>query len=273
MKLKTGIIIFLMQFALISIAQNDCMLENEIFFPGEKITFEGAYNWGPVWLRAGEATFSLKEAEIDGKELFHIVGEGKTFESYNFFYRVHDVYQSYVEKESLLPYKFIRDVDEGGHIIQNRYTFDHSNNLLNIDQLKTNDHLKKKDETMYIPNCTHDVLSAVFFVRNIDYNNVAIGESIDFRIMIDAEVFNVSIEYHGIEEKKIKGGDRYNCHKITFELIAGTIFEDGQTMTVWATADQNKIPVMVESPLIIGKAKFFATAYEGLQYPVTSKIE
>ena len=260
-------------FAISVNAQEDCMIENQIFYPGEKITFEGAYNWGPVWLRAGEATFALNEAELDGKALYHLVGEGKTFESYNWVYRVEDVYQSYIDKETLLPYKFIRDVDEGGHIIQNRYTFNHKENLLNIDQLKTNDHLKKKDESMYIPDCTHDVLSAVFYVRNIDYTQLEIGESVAFKIMIDAEVFNVSIVYHGIEEKKIKGGERYNCHKITFELIAGTIFEDGQTMTVWATADKNKIPVMVESPLIIGKAKFFATAYEGLQYPMEAKIE
>jgi len=257
----------------VSNAQEKCVIDNSIFYPGESITYEGAYNWGPVWLRAGTANFTLEETELDGRALYHLVGEGQTFESYNWFYRVYDVYQTYIDQQSLLPYKFERDVDEGGHIIQNKYTFEHDKNLLNIDQMKTNDVVEKKNEVMYIPDCTQDVLSSIFFVRNLNYDEIAIGDSVGFHLMIDAEVFNVAIVYHGIEDKKIRDDGWYNCHKITFELIAGTIFEEGQTMTVWASADENKIPLMIESPLIIGKAKFFATDYSGLQYPMTARIE
>jgi len=241
-----------------------------VFHPGEKITYEGAYNWGPVWLKAGWATFKTGMEHIEGQPYFHIVGEGKTYPSYNWFFRVHDIYQSYVDTSTMLPYMFQRDVDEGGHQINNKYTFDHKENNMHVHYRRTNNHVKMKDKHLAIPNCTQDVLSAVFFVRNLDYSNYSKGDSIFFKIMIDAEVFDVAVVYQGIEKKKVRKNERFKCHKITFDLIPGTIFAEKQTMTIWATADENKLPVMVESPLVIGKAKFYLKSYEGLQYPLAS---
>jgi len=217
-------------------AQSDCNIKNNVFHPGEIITYEGAYNWGPIWLKAGWATFSTKTSTLDEQTLFHIVGEGKTYPSYNWFFKVHDIYQSYVDTSTMLPYRFQRDVNEGGHQINNQYTFDHSANEVFVHYRKTNDHIKMENQTITIPNCTQDVLSAVLFVRNLDYTTLNKADEIDFTIMIDAEVYNVSIVYHGIEKKKVRKNEKFHCHKITFELIPGTIFAEKQTMTIWATA-------------------------------------
>lgn len=254
------------------LAQTDCNIQNHVFYSGEHITYEGAYNWGPIWLKAGWATFSTQKSKLDENEYFHIVGEGKTYKSYDWFFKVHDIYQSYVDTNTMLPYRFQRDVNEGGHRINNKYTFNHNENEVWVHYRKTNDRLKMEEETISIPNCTQDVLSAVLFVRNLDYDGLNKGDEIDFTIMIDAEVFDVSIVYHGIEKKKVRKNEKFHCHKITFDLIPGTIFAEKQTMTIWATADKNKLPVLVESPLSIGKAKFYLKSYEGLQYPLSSVI-
>lgn len=253
-------------------AQNDCNIQNNVFHSGEKITYEGAYNWGPIWLKAGWATFSTQKSRLDDHEYFHIVGEGKTYKSYDWFFKVHDIYQSYVDTNTMLPHRFQRDVNEGGHRINNKYTFDHTNNEVWVHYRRTNDRVKMENETINIPNCTQDVLSAVLFVRNLEYTSLNEGDEIDFTIMIDAEVYDVSIVYHGIEKKKVRKNEKFNCHKITFDLIPGTIFAEKQTMTIWATADGNKLPVLVESPLSIGKAKFYLKDYKGLQYPLSSVI-
>jgi len=233
MNLKTVLLFFISIYWLNSKAQNDCVAYNNVFNPGEVITYDGAYNWGPLWLKAGYATFSTKMSAIDSLQLLHIVGEGRTYKTYDWFFEVHDIYESYV---------------------------------------KTNNKTKQQDEYIDIGTCTQDVLSAVFYVRNIDYSQLEIDEEVPFKIMIDAEVFNVKIVYKGIEVKKVRKNDKFRCHKIQFDLIPGTIFAEEQTMTIWATADQNKVPVMVESPLRIGKAKFYMTDYEGLQYPMTALV-
>jgi len=260
-------------FTCICKAQTDCKIKNHVFYSGEKITYEGAYNWGPIWLKAGWATFSTQKSMLDEREYFHIVGEGKTYPSYNWFFKVHDIYQSYVDTNTMLPHRFQRDVNEGGHRINNKYTFDHENNEVWVHYRKTNDRLKMENESVKIPNCTQDILSAVLFVRNLDYTAFKEGDEIEFTIMIDAEVYNVSVVYHGIQKKKVRKNKKFYCHKITFDLIPGTIFAEKQTMTIWATADKNKLPVLVESPLSIGKAKFYLKKYEGLQYPLSSIVK
>jgi len=253
-------------------AQNDCATLNNVFNPGETITYEGAYNWGPIWVKAGFASFATKMETVDSLQLLHIVGEGKTYKTYNWFYEVHDIYESYVDTSSMLPYQFIRNVNEDGFLINNKYTFNHNKQKAYVHYRKTNNKIKQVNEYINIGTCTQDVLSAVFYVRNIDYSKLEIDDEVPFKIMIDAEVYDVKIVYKGIEEKKVRKNDKFRCHKIEFELIPGTIFAEEQTMTIWATADDNKMPVMVESPLRIGKAKFYLKDYEGLQYPMRALV-
>lgn len=272
MNLKTVLLFFISIYWLNSKAQNDCVAYNNVFNPGEVITYDGAYNWGPLWLKAGYATFSTKMSAIDSLQLLHIVGEGRTYKTYDWFFEVHDIYESYVDTSLMLPYQFVRNVDEDGYLINNKYTFNHEEQKAYVHYRKTNNKTKQQDEYIDIGTCTQDVLSAVFYVRNIDYSQLEIDEEVPFKIMIDAEVFNVKIVYKGIEVKKVRKNDKFRCHKIQFDLIPGTIFAEEQTMTIWATADQNKVPVMVESPLRIGKAKFYMTDYEGLQYPMTALV-
>jgi len=271
--IKALVLIFVGLSCFISKAQNDCVAHNNVFNPGELITYEGAYNWGPIWLKAGWATFSTTMEKKDSLDLLHIVGEGRTYKTYNWFYEVHDIYESYVDTSSMLPYQFIRNVNEDGYLINNKYTFDHEAQKAYVHYRKTNDKLKQEDEYIDIKNCTQDVLSAVFYVRNIDYSKLEVDDVVPFKIMIDAEVFDVEIVYKGIEVKKVRKNDKFRCHKIHFDLIPGTIFAEEQTMIIWATADENKMPVMVESPLRIGKAKFYLKDYEGLQYPMEALVK
>jgi len=271
--LKTILLFFVGFYWLTSNAQNDCIADNNVFIPGEVITYEGAYNWGPIWVKAGKASFSTKMNSIDSLELLHIVGEGKTYKSYDWFFKVHDIYQSYIDTSSMLPYHFERDVDEGGYLINNKYTFDHDAKKAYVHHRKTNNNIKQQDEYIDIGDCTQDVLSAIFYVRNVDYNQLQENDEVPFKIMIDAEVFDVKVVYKGIETKKVRKNHKYRCHKLQFDLIPGTIFAEKQTMTIWATADENKLPVMIESPLRIGKAKFYIKGYDGLQYPLTSLIK
>ena len=42
-------------------------------------------------------------------------------------------------------------------------------------------------------------------------------------------------------------------------------------MTVWVTDDENKIPVLVESPILIGFIRAELNKYEGLRNPLKSK--
>ena len=77
------------------------------------------------WFKAGEATLKVNEKSLNGKKVFHVVGKGKTTGLANAFFKVRDRYESYFDKETGVPYKFIRKIDEGGHTKDIEIDFDH----------------------------------------------------------------------------------------------------------------------------------------------------
>lgn len=249
-----------------------CYEENNSFHVNEKISYEGAYNLGFIWLTAGMATFELKDTTMLDQQAIHIIGSGKTYKNYDKFFRVRDRYESFINTEDHLPLRFIRQVSEGDFKLHNQYTFYSDSNYVNADFIKRQGKLKRKNAQFFLPDCTHDVLSAVYFVRSLDFDTMNENEFVSFKIMLDRKIYDVGITYHGKEVKKVRKGEKFMCHKVSFKLIAGTVFEDGQTMYIWATADKNNLPVAIESPLVVGKAKFYLTDFENLRYPMEAKL-
>jgi hypothetical protein len=54
-----------------------------------------------------------------------------------------------------------------------------------------------------------------------------------------------------------RDGKSYNCIKFSPLLIEGTVFKEGENMVVYVTDDHRKLPVYIETELVVGKAKVF----------------
>lgn len=237
-----------------------CRVQNKAFNPGEKITYKVVYNWNSLWLNAGEVTFSVSDAVFGSDKVYHVMGEGSTYKSYDWFYKVRDTYESYINQQTMRPVKFIRNVYEGGFTIYNNVTFKH-------DEGKA----ISTSGTFNIPDCTQDVLSAVYYARNIDFNNHKVNDTIPLNLFLDDSLFHIYIRYLGKEQLKTTSGT-FNCIKFKPLLINGTIFRGGEKMTVWVTDDENKIPVLVESPIVVGFIRAELHKYSGLRNPMRSKV-
>src|SRR5690606_13074728 len=117
-----------------------------------------------------------------------------------------------------------------------------------------------------------DVLSAIYYARNINYNNFKIGDKIPFTMFLDDEVFYLYIRYMGKFRIKTKYGT-FKAIKIQPLLIEGTLFKGGEDMVVWVSDDRNHIPLRVESPILVGSIKADMMSYSNLRYPLSSLIQ
>jgi hypothetical protein len=122
-----------------------------------------------------------------------------------------------------------------------------------------------------VPECVQDVLSAVYYSRNIDFNKYKVNDRISFSMFLDNEVYEMYIRYLGKETIKTKYG-KFKAVKFKPLLIKGTIFEGGEKMTVWVSDDKNHIPVRIESPISVGSVKIDMISYRNLRYPLTSLV-
>ena len=78
---------------------NSCTIQNTTFQTGEEIVYKLYYNWNFVWFTAGEVVFRVKDLGT----MYHLSAHGRTYKSYDWFFKVRDKYDTYVDKETLLP--------------------------------------------------------------------------------------------------------------------------------------------------------------------------
>lgn len=236
-------------------------IHNTAFQAGESITYKVLYKLANVYVGAGEAVFSNTLEKLNGKDVYHVVGDGKTYSFYDKFYRVRDRYESYIDTSTLQPYKFVRNVNEGGYKTYENVTF-----------VKAANTAITTEGVFKVPSCIQDVVSAIFYARNIDFNRLKAGDKIPFDMFLDRQVYHLYIRYLGKETIRTKYA-KFRCIKFKPLLVKGTIFEGGEKMTVWVSDDPNHIALRVESPISVGSVVVDMINYHNLRYPLSSLVD
>ena len=246
----------------VPLSANDdfCGIRNTAFEDGENITFTVFYSVVGLYVDAGTAGFVTKLEYLNNKPVYHITGTGTSNSKYDWIFKVRDKYETYIDTATMRPYKFIRNVDEGGYKKYENVTFNQ----------QTNTAVTTKG-VYKVPNCVQDVVSSVYYARNIDFSKYKPGDKIPFNAFLDDEVYNMYIKYEGKETVKTKYG-KFRAIKFKPLLLKGTIFEGGEKMTVWVSDDPNHIPLRIESPITVGSVKIDMMMYRNLRYPLSSMI-
>jgi hypothetical protein len=238
-----------------------CGVRNGAFQAGETITFKILYSVAGLNLvTAGEAVFRCNLEQLNGKGVYHITGEGKSNNFIDNFFKVRDKYESFIDTGTLQPAKFIRNIQEGEFKKYENVTFNKVTNTA-----ITTEGLFK------VPACVQDVLSSIYYARNINFSSLKQNDTIPFNMFLDNQVYSLYIRYLGKETIKTRYG-KFRTIKFKPLLIKGTIFEGGEKMTVWVSDDRNHIPVRVESPISVGSIKAEMINYSNRRNPLSSLI-
>ena len=244
-----------------------CANTNFTFQNGERITYKIYYNLNFVWVPAGEVTFKVFE---EGNQ-WHYQAIGTTYSSYEWFFSVRDEYDSWVDKNTLLPNYSERSVNEGDYHIFEKISFNQSDRKMTVWRAKKKGETETKTEHN-VKGCVHDVLSSLFNLRNYDFTGQQAGYAIPFSIFMDKEEFPLKMKYMGKEaKKKVYGMGKYDTMKFQPDVIAGEVFNEDAKMTVWVSDDQNRIPLLIETPVSVGSVKMVLKEYWGLKYDFKAK--
>jgi hypothetical protein len=221
-----------------------------------------------IWTDVGEATLTVKEVKYRDTLAYELTGLGKTYKSWDWIFKVRDTFISIVEKSTLKPMYAGRDINEGNYRQLEKTWFKH-NDTTSYSDKKTNKGPMKRD-TVSITPCTFDIMSALYYARNLDFSHMSPGDIIPIDIFLDQELYPIYFRYQGVEDIKIKNIGKFECIKFSVMLIEGEMFHEGENMTVWATNDKNRIPVYAESPILVGSVKVRLSNVKNNRYPMTS---
>ena len=255
MKINNLFVVPLLLWTAISHAQVPLRnLDNRSFGPSETLKYRVHYGF----IDAGEACLQVDPSvkSIGGRKCYRVVGTGRSVGAFDWFFKVRDHYESYIDTEALVPWLFIRKIEEGGYKKSQHVSF---------NQVKTTATSEKK--TISTPDHVQDLISAFYYARTIDFQSAAIGDTFKINCYLDDEVFPMVIKYTGRQKIKTRAGT-FKCIVFKPFLLEGRVFKEKEGMTVWVSDDLNRIPVRAEAEVLVGSIKMDLTSFSGLSNPV-----
>ena len=241
------------------------------FNNGETAYYGAFYRLNLIWLKVGEVTFLCDSVKYQSHPAWHFEAVGKTLKFYDTFYSVRDTFESYLTYKDFSPLSFRRIVNQGNVHSLNQYKFFPVTGKIQT-QVHKSDGIIIKDHIPYIPG-SYDMLSSAYFFRSYDFQYMKKGQKIFFKMIVDNKNESLDFIYLGKEVAETDSGRKFMCHKICVWMMKGDFFPKGEYMKVWFTADKNRLPIRVETKIIVGSVHAVLLDVKNTSYPLTSEIK
>jgi len=227
---------------------------------GESLTLRIHYGF----LNAGTANLTAKKTNYKGVPHLYVKGTGQTTGAVRAFFKVEDLYESYINIATELPSFYVRNVKEGSYTQHFHTVFNHDNNTLVLT-----DKEKPASGSKVIKSVkgVQDMLSCFYFLRSKSTAELKTGTVINMNVWIDDEMFPFQLKVIGTENLKTKFGT-INCLKIIPSVKSGRVFKAKEGVTMWVSNDANHIPLMLKAELAVGSLKASLDGYKNVKYPL-----
>lgn len=261
---KTGFLILMLISATTLFAQKFRTINNQAFRRGEKLEYKVYYHSALTGkILAGNGTLEVKaeNRKFKNRNTMHIVGIGRSKGAFNWFFKVNDRFETYIDEKGLFPWMFINRTREGQYKKDDDITF-HQDGGQAVS----------RNAVTPLPENVQDFVSGFYYARTLDITKVAEGGGFTVPFFLNDTVYESRIIYEGKEVVTI-GIGTFNCLKFKPMVVKGDIFSDPYPMSIWVTDDRNRVPILFESAVIVGKVKMELIEYTGLANPFTAKVK
>lgn len=252
MRLKFTLLLTLVFGAGCAFAQEPSKTKDVAFKVGEQLDYKLKYGF----FTAAEAHIKVEEStnKFNGNPAFHIIADGNTAGTFDVFYKVRNRYESFIDKQTLLPYFYTENRHEGGYTHTDKVTFDHKQEKISA-----------ASGTYALRGQVFDFPSAYYFARCLDVSKMRIGERFEMRYFLEDSVQTLGITFVGREKIKCSLGT-FNCLKFNPTIVPGRIFRKGSKLYLWITDDENRIPVRAHVEVVVGSITMELANAQGLKY-------
>ncbi|SDH30624.1 DUF3108 domain-containing protein [Winogradskyella thalassocola] len=258
--MKPLIFLFFIFSTINSIAQNTTIAA------GEKLVFSASYNMSGLLTDIAEVKMETSEVSTSKNTLLRLKCTATSYKNWDNFFKIRDLYESYVNPKTLTPYLYKRDINEGGYYKFMQYKYNHLSKL--VTSLKRK---KKKDGTFWEENKTlkigassKDIISTLYGIRNLDIHKANPGDQQEFTILFDNKETSLIVKYIGKETVQTKIGNK-ECYKLAVSLKDSNLLKGENSNLIWLTADANKIPVYAKFKIPVGNGELKIMSATGLK--------
>lgn len=246
----------------------------QLFREGEVLYYRAAYRAKLVPnTEVGEVTVSTTLDTLDRRSVYRVVGNGRTLPFFRWFFNMNDTYTIWVDRESKRTQRFESDIKEDKYTFRSHYRYDWDSMKVHTwSQRRQN---TPRQKTMGLTNESMDAVSLYFNLRSVSLDSFREGEHRHLDMVLEDTIRHLKYRFIRRDTIKVPHVGRFATMKFACTIGSSEEFSftDGTEFSIWITDDENKIPVMLASPVRVGEVRAYLRRCEGLGYPLSSLIE
>ncbi len=241
-------------------------VEHDNFQRGEVLEFKMGY--GIFNVGKGKTYISDKLYRVNNRICYKVMVDGRTSGVVDWLAKVDDHWGAYVDTSALVPHMAYRNIKEGKYIKDEITRFDHKAKRISVKDVNTDTGKYNKAKVYESKEAeVRSLLSGFLFIRTLDFEQYAIGDTIALSGFFEDTFYNMKILYGGKGKVKTKLG-KINAFKLIPVMPDNSLFDGDNSITAWFSDDKNKIPLKVEADMFIGSAGVEITRAKGLKHPL-----
>jgi len=234
------------------------IINQSAFALGERLVYDVGYSF----ITAGEAVFSIPSVDtMHGRECYQVLFTVNSTRTFSFFYKVDDRYETILDKKGIFPWRFKQRIREGKYSNDFAAEFDQVRNVAIT-----------KAGSYPTPPYVHDIVSAMFYVRTLDYSKCRPGEKILLQNFFKDTTYQLAVKFLGYQQISVDAG-KFNCVLVEPLIMEGGLFKSEGHIIIWMTNDERKIPVKVSTKVVVGSIDAELREYSGINGPIKSKVK
>ena len=233
---------------------------------GEKLVFTASYNMSGILTDIAQVKMETSKVSTSSNTLMRLKCTANTYSNFDSFFKIRDLYESYVSPKSLTPYLYKRDISEGGYykFMQYKYRYKSKKVESLMKKRRGDGIIWEVNKTLPLTSGARDLVSTLYTLRNVDIHKANIGDASSFKVLMDNEVATVNFKLIGKETLSTAIG-RKECYKIAISIRGKDFLKGNNANVLWLTADGNKVPVKAIFKIAVGNGELRLKSASGLK--------
>ena len=229
--------------------------------PNERLVYAASYNMSGLMTQLAQVTMETEMMATSKNNFLHLSCQAATFSKWDSFFKIRDLYESYVNPSTLKPSLYKRSINEGGYTKTEKYLFKSDGKTIISTSKKKNKPETKK--TFTVGTSTQDIVSIIYKLRTIDFQNYKNGQTKSFVIVFDEKEIPVLVKFMGNETVSAGNLGTKNCYKISISAKTDALKGKDKNL-IWITADTKKIPALIKFSIPVGTGQLTLSNATGI---------
>jgi hypothetical protein len=228
---------------------------------GEKFVYAASYNMAGLMTQLAQVKMETNTVKTSKTTYLHLSCEAVTFSKWDSYFKIRDLYESYVNPLTLKPSMYKRDINEGGYTKKEKYIFTNNGRTVTSTMQKRKRPETKK--TFNVGASTQDVVSILYKLRTIDFRNHKPGQTDSFTIVFDEKEIPVVVKYMGRENVSAGNLGEKECYKVSISAKTDALKGKDKNL-IWLTADSAKVPALIKFSIPVGTGQLTLKTASGI---------